>query len=94
MKEKRIFALIFIICSIIAIISILIICINSKLFFSEVIYQLLLVIILLNIFLARLYLCRLLVEIRYDIDETKGKEKNVRDCYLYHQLLNPPEVNN
>jgi hypothetical protein len=37
---------------------------------------------------------KILVEIRYDIDSRKEKEKNVRDIYMYDQLLDPPTTNN
>ena len=49
---------------------------------------------LLNFIIAIVYLHRLLAEIKYDNDERKEKEKNVRDCYQYYQLLNSSEINN
>lgn len=67
---------------------------NINLVLLETIYQLVLMVALLNFFIAIVFLRRFLAEIRYDLDERKGKEKNVRDCYLYYQLLNPPELNN
>ncbi len=94
MKEKRILALAFIFPLLIAIMSILFVMFNINLVLLEIIYQLVLMVALLSFFIAIVFLRRFLVEIRYDLDERKGKEKNVRDCYLYHQLLNPPELNN
>lgn len=94
MKEKRILALAFIFPLLIAIMSILFVMFNINLVLLETIYQLVLMVALLSFFIAIVFLRRFLVEIRYDLDERKGKEKNVRDCYLYHQLLNPPELNN
>jgi hypothetical protein len=49
---------------------------------------------MLNFSIAIFFLRRFLDEVRYDINDKKGKEKNIRDCFLYHQLLNPPEINN
>ena len=94
MKEKRILALAFIFPFLIAVISMLFVIFNINLALSEAIYQLVLMVALLSFFIAIVFLRRFLVEIRYDIDERKDNEKNVRDCYLYHQLLNPPELNN
>lgn len=37
---------------------------------------------------------RFIVEFTYDLDEKRQKERNIRDCYLYNMLLNPPEENN
>ena len=48
----------------------------------------------LSFFIAAISLHKLLVDMRYEINETKGKEKNVRDFHQYIQLLNPPSMNN
>lgn len=46
-------------------------------------------------FIFSMYLLKkLLVELRYEIDSHKEKERNVRDIYLYNQLLDPPTTNN
>ena len=34
----------------------------------------------------------LMVDIRYEINAAKEKEKNVKACYQYNQLLNPPDT--
>jgi archaellum biogenesis protein FlaJ (TadC family) len=92
MEEKK--NLVFIFSFSITIISLLFIIFNINLVFSETVYLLVLMVALLNFIIAIVYLRRLLVEIKYDNDERKEKEKNVRDCYQYYQLLNPSEINN
>lgn len=37
---------------------------------------------------------KLLIGIRFKINDIKEKEKNVKECYQYEQLLNPPIMNN
>jgi len=82
MKEKRILALAFIFPFLIAIMSILFVMFNINLVLLETNYQLVLMFALLNFFIAIVFLRRLLAEIRYDLDERKGKERNVKDYYL------------
>jgi hypothetical protein len=94
MEEKKTLILTFIFSLLITIISILFIIFNINLILSENVYQFVLMVPLLFFFIAFFSLRRLLTEIRYDIDEKNDKEKNVRDCYQYFQLLNPPEINN
>ncbi len=55
--------------------------------------------ILVLIFIANLFLClhsfrTLLADIRLRLNDTKEKEKSVKECYQYEQLLNPPIMNN
>lgn len=63
-------------------------------YFSGSVYYFTLFFVFIVFVFSILYLKKLLAEMKYDIDEKKQKEKNVRDCYQYLQLLNPPDVNN
>ena len=46
----------------------------------------------LSFFIVVVSLHILLKDIRYELNELKEKEKNVRDVYRYNQLLNPPDT--
>ncbi len=55
--------------------------------------------ILVLIVIANLVLClssfySLLNDIRLKLNDGKEKEKSVKECYQYEQLLNPPVMNN
>ena len=67
---------------------------DVNLLFSEIMYQLVLIVICICFMLSIIFFRKLLVEIRYEIDSHNEKEKNVRDIYLYNQLLDPPTTNN
>ena len=60
----------------------------------EPLHQLVVIVLFLSIFISTVCLRKLLVDIRFKINEIKEKEKNVKECYQYDQLLNPPIMNN
>jgi len=94
MNEKKTMTLTFIFSFILEVLSILFIVFNINKIFSGVIYQIVLVISLLIFFIAAIFLRRLINEIKYDVEERKIREKNVKDCYQYFQILNPPNTDN
>ena len=61
---------------------------------TENLYQIGLIILCICFIITVVLLRKFLVEIRYEIDTQKEKEKNIRDIYLYNQLLDPPSTNN
>ena len=67
---------------------------DISLFFSHTIYQMLLIIICVCFVLSAIFFRKLLTEVRYEVDNRKEKERNIRDIYLYNQLLDPPSTNN
>lgn len=67
---------------------------DISLLFSDNIYLAVLVAICFCLIISIVLLRSFLVEVRYDIDEQKSKKKNIRDVYLYNQLLDPPSTNN
>jgi len=67
---------------------------DINLIFTKTNFQILLILILLFSILSAFFLKKILVEIRYELDEQKQKEKNIHDIYLYNQLLDPPSNNN
>jgi len=94
MKEKKTMTLTFIFSLFIASLGMFFIVFNINKILSEIIYQIILIISLLSFFTGFIFLKRLINEIKYDIEEKKLREKNVRDCYQYFQLLNPPNIDN
>jgi len=60
----------------------------------EPLHQLVVIVLFLSILISTACLRKLLVDIRFKINEIKEKEKNVKECYQYDQLLNPPIMNN
>ena len=61
---------------------------------TENLYQIGLIILCICFIITVVLLRKFLVEIRYEIDTQKEKEKNIHDIYLYNQLLDPPSTNN
>jgi len=61
---------------------------------AENLYQIGLIILCICFIITVVLLRRFSVEIRYEIDTQKEKEKNIHDIYLYNQLLDPPSANN
>ena len=57
-------------------------------------HQLVVIVLFLSIFISTVCLRKILTDIRFKINEIKKKEKNVKECYQYDQLLNPPIMNN
>lgn len=63
----------------------------------EPLHQLVVIVLFLSILISTVCLVclrKILVDIRFKINEIKKKEKNVKECYQYDQLLNPPIMNN
>ena len=60
----------------------------------EPLHQLVVIVLFLSILISTVCLRKILVDIRFKINEIKKKEKNVKECYQYDQLLNPPIMNN
>lgn len=60
----------------------------------EPLHQLVVIVLFLSILISTVCLRKLLVDIQFKINEIKKKEKNVKECYQYDQLLNPPIMNN
>jgi len=94
MNEKKTLAFIFVFLLTLTLVSIFFLTINIHLIFSDIYYQMILSLTLLNLLIAILFFKKFLAEVFYDIEDKKDKEKNARDCMLYHQLFNPPEIDN
>ena len=94
MNEKKSLAFIFIFLFTITMISFFFLILNIDQFFVNSYYQLIMIFTLLNLLISVKFFRRFIAEVIYDINEKKSNEKNVKDCFLYHQLLNPPEYNN
>jgi len=60
----------------------------------ESLYQFVAIVVCLGALISIVCLRKILVDIRFKINEIKEKEKNVKECYQYDQLLNPPIMNN
>lgn len=60
----------------------------------EPFYQFVAVLTFFTALVSVVSLRKLLIGIRFKINETKEKEKNIKECYQYDQLLNPPIMNN
>jgi len=60
----------------------------------EPLHQLVVIALFLSILISTVCFRKILVDIRFKINEIKKKEKNVKECYQYDQLLNPPIMNN
>ena len=56
--------------------------------------QFALVLAFLSFFISIVFLRKLLVSIRRDINRKNEKEKNIRDFHQYNMLLDPPTMNN
>lgn len=62
--------------------------------FREVSCQFALVLAFLSFFISIVFLRKLLVSTRRDINGRNEKEKNIRDFHQYKMLLDPPTMNN
>ena len=60
----------------------------------EPLHQLVVIVLFLSILISAVCLRKILAYMRFKINEMKKKEKNVKECYQYDQLLNPPIMNN
>ena len=67
---------------------------NFNLIFSDIIYQFTLIFSCLIFFGSILSLYTIMSKLKKEIIVEKEKQKNIRDFYLYTQLLDPPTTNN
>jgi len=67
---------------------------DFNLLFSENIYKIIGIFLILSFIFSMYLLKKFLIELRYEIDSFREKEKNIRDIYMYNQLLDPPTTNN
>ena len=68
--------------------------VDIDLVFGEISCQFALVLAFLSFFISIVFLRKLLVSIRRDINRRNEKEKNIRDFRQYKMLLDPPTMNN
>ena len=94
MNERKSMGLIFIISLIFTTVLLLVAILNIDLILSVSFYQMILVITFMSFIIFFISFRKFIAEFKYDIDEKKDKEKNVRDYYNYLQLLDPPDTNN
>ena len=62
--------------------------------FSLPIYLFVFILGCLSFTMALLSIRKRVSDVKTKINEEKEHEENVKDFYLYQQLLNPPEINN
>ena len=94
MNERKSMGLIFIFSLMFTIVLLLVAILNIDLILSVSFYQMILVITFMSFIIFFISFRKFIAEVKYDIDEKKDKEKNVRDYYNYLQLLDPPYNNN
>jgi len=94
MARKKTFALTFLCSLLLVILSTVWLIINGGLSITEPLYQFVIVMACLSVVISVFSMHKLLVDIRSHINGVKGKEQNVKECYQYEQLLNPPIMNN
>ena len=68
--------------------------VDIDLVFREIYCQFVLILAFLSFFISIVFLRKLLVSIRLDINMRKEKEKIVQDFCQYKMLLDPPNMNN
>jgi len=68
--------------------------VDIDLVFREVSCQFALVLAFLSFFISIVFLRKLLVSMRRDINRRNEKERNIRDFHQYRMLLDPPTMNN
>jgi len=68
--------------------------VDTDMVFREIYCQFALVMTFLSFFISIVFLLKLLVIIRRDINRRKEKEKNIQDFHHYKMLLDPPTINN
>jgi len=61
---------------------------------TGIVNQIVLIVTFISFIVTLFLLRKSIVEIRYEINNRKEKEKNIHDIYLYNQLLDPPSTNN
>jgi len=94
MKEKYVLYLVFIVSTILLFLNMIFVIVNFSILFDNYLFLLISAIFTIVIVFMYMSLKRIIIEYNYDIKEKKQKEKNVKDCYRYHTLMNPPEYNN
>lgn len=67
---------------------------NVNYVFTRLLYQLVLVFMILGFSISVVCLYKLLVMVRHRLVMKRKRGEIVRDWYRYHQLLNPPDMNN
>lgn len=67
---------------------------NMSLIFSLPIYLFVFILGCLSLTMALLSIRKRVSDVKTKINEEKEHEENVKDFYLYQQLLNPPDINN
>ena len=68
--------------------------VDIDLVFRKLSCQFALVLAFLSFFISIVFLRKLLVSTRRDINGRNEKEKNIRDFHQYKMLLDPPTMNN
>ena len=98
MTDKKTLAKVFIFSLLLAVLSmswfVFNMLVDIDLVFREVSCQFALVLAFLSFFISIVFLRKLLVSTRRDINGRNEKEKNIRDFHQYKMLLDPPTMNN
>ena len=94
MKGKRTKKVLFIFWTILAILSIVWIVfniLNVNLILTKFTFQFVFVLSCLSFFVSMISIKELFAEVKKILNEEKIKQRNVKDVYLYQQLLEPPD---
>ena len=67
---------------------------NKNFLFTQFVHQIIFVIFCICLFVSIVSFKKSIIEIKYEIQTKKERERNVRDVFLYNQLLDPPTTNN
>ena len=67
---------------------------NGGLSVTEPLHQFVIIMACSSIVICIFSTNKLLFDIRSRINDVKEKERNIKECYQYDQLLNPPIMNN
>jgi len=67
---------------------------NGGLSVTEPLYQFVIIMACSSIVICIFSTNKLLFDIRSRINDVKEKERDIKECYQYDQLLNPPIMNN
>lgn len=98
MTDKKTLAKVFIFSLLLAVLSmswfVFNMIVDIDMVFREVSCQFALVLAFLSFFISIVFLRKLLVSTRRDINGRNEKEKNIRDFHQYKMLLDPPTMNN
>jgi high-affinity nickel permease len=99
MTDRKLFSIVFILSFLFLVLSVIWFVLriatgSTGLIFTEISDQIILIIGFISFFIAFLSVRKLLEDIRYEINEIKEIEKNVRDFYRYEQLMNPSDIDN